>query len=119
MPPYPYGETVTLLRRGPSSGRDEYGKPIPGPVAEISVDGCVVTPRVQSPVPGGSEQQARDLVVDGLTLYLPYGTTVLTTDQVMARSVLYEVTGDPGEWGRNAFTGMPGPVQVQVDRVTG
>lgn len=119
MPPYPYGETVTLLRRGASPGRDEYGKPIPGPVTEIGVDGCVVTPRLQAPEPGGSDQQARDLVVDGITVYFPTGTVVLTTDQARVRGETLDVTGDAADWGRSPFTGTPGPVVVQLDRVTG
>lgn len=117
--PVPYGETVTLLRSGPSPGRDEYGKPIAGPVTPIDIPGCVVTPRMQVPEPGGSDQQARDTTVHGLTVYFPPGILVLTTDRARVRGVDYEVTGEAGDWGRSPFTGTPGPVVVNLDRIAG
>ncbi|MBQ1164908.1 hypothetical protein KBZ21_43785, partial [Streptomyces sp. A73] len=39
--PYPYGETVVRLRRGESPGRDPRGQPIPGPLVETNMPGCV------------------------------------------------------------------------------
>lgn len=117
--PYPYGETIVRMRRGPSPGRDPRGQPIPGPVAEVPVPGCVVTPRAQTPTVGGDQQQARDTVVVGFTVYAPPGTDVLTTDQFRIRDQVYEVTGEPGDWRASPFTGTKGPVQFAADRVTG
>jgi hypothetical protein len=117
--PYPYGETVVRLRRGPSPGRDPRGQPIPGPLTELPVPGCVVTPRSAAPAVGGAEQQARDTVIVGYTVYAPHGSDFVTTDQARIRGVVCDITGDPGEWGRSPFTGTPGPVQFAADRVTG
>ncbi|MYY79788.1 hypothetical protein GT044_00590 [Streptomyces sp. SID335] len=117
--PYPYGETVVRLRRGPSPGRDPRGQPIPGPLVETPVTGCVVAPRQSTPQVGGDEQQARDTVIVGFTVYAPAGSDWRTTDQVRIRGELCEITGEPGDWGRNPFTGTRGPVQFAADRVTG
>lgn len=117
--PYPFGITVTRLRTGASPGRDPYGAPIPGAVTEHDIRGCVVVPRQESPQVGGSDQQARDTVVTGLTVYAPPGTDIATTDRVRIRGRLYEVTGQPGDWGVSPFTGTPGPVQFAADVVSG
>ncbi|MGW7087509.1 hypothetical protein ACWGH2_28990 [Streptomyces sp. NPDC054871] len=117
--PYPYGETIVRLRRGPSPGRDPRGQPIPGPLLEHPVKGCVVAPRQSTPQVGGDDQQARDTVIVGWTVYAPAGGDWRTTDQVRIRGELCEITGEPGDWGRNPFTGTHGPVQFAADRVTG
>lgn len=119
MGPYPFGETVVRLRRGPSPGRDDRGQPIPGPMTETPVKGVVVVPRQSAPDVGGEAQQARDTVIVGWTVYDRTGTDWRTTDQVRIRDVLCEITGEPGDWGRNPFTGTRGPVQFAADRVTG
>lgn len=119
MSGWPFGETVIRRRRGPSPGRDNRGQPIPGPVTDTPFKGCLVAPRQESPQVGGSQQQARDTVIVGWTVYAPHGADFRTTDQVLIRGVLCEVTGEPGDWGRSPFTGKPGPVQFAADRVTG
>lgn len=68
---------------------------------------------------GGDQQQARDTVIVGYTVYAPAGSDFLTTDQVRIRGEICEITGFPGDWGRNPFTGLHGPVQFAADRVTG
>ncbi|TVL89885.1 hypothetical protein CD790_25415 [Streptomyces sp. SAJ15] len=117
--PYPYGETVVRLRRGPSPGRDARGQPIPGPLVETPVSGCVVTPRAETPAVGGELQQARDTVIVGYTVYAPSATDWRTTDQVRIRGQVCDITGEPGDWSRSPFTGTRGPVQFAADRVTG
>jgi len=116
---YPYGETVVRLRRGASPGRDARGQPIPGQLEETDVAGVVVAPRQELPAVGGSEQQARDTVITGYTVYDPHRSDWRTTDQVRIRGVLCEITGEPGDWGHSPFTGMQGCVQFAADRVTG
>jgi hypothetical protein len=86
---------------------------------ETPVAGVVVTPRQESPQVGGSDQQARDTVIVGWTVYDPNGTDWHTTDQVKIRGVTCEITGEPGDWGKSPFTGSRGPVQFAADRVTG
>lgn len=117
--PYPYGETVVRLRRGVSPGKDPRGQPIPGPLTETPVAGCVVAPRAETPQVGGDQQQARDTVIVGYTVYAPAGGDWRTTDRVRIRGELCEITGWPGDWGRSPFTGLAGPVQFAADRVTG
>lgn len=117
--PYPFGETVRILRTGASPGRDGRGQPLPGPDESFDVKGCVVTPRAQAPQVGGPDQQSRDTVIVGWTVYAPAGTALRTTDRARIRGVVCEITGEPGDWGRSPFTGTRGPVQFAADRVTG
>ncbi|MER7908305.1 hypothetical protein [Streptomyces sp. NPDC096068] len=78
-----------------------------------------MAPRAETPSVGGEQQQARDTVIVGWTVYAPAGSDVRTTDRVLIRGVRCEVTGQPGDWGRSPFTGTSGPVQFAADRVTG
>ncbi|MFJ3289991.1 hypothetical protein ACIPMW_32485 [Streptomyces sp. NPDC086669] len=82
----------------------------------------MVTPREQTPTVGGSQQQDRDTVIVGWTVYAPAGherMPLRTTDKARIRGVTCEITGEPGDWGRNPFTGLRGLVQFAADRVTG
>ncbi|WP_237773046.1 hypothetical protein [Streptomyces luteocolor] len=81
--------------------------------------GCVVTPRQSAPQVGGDEQQARDTVIVGWTVYAPPGSDWRTTDRVRIRGEVCEITGEPGAWGRSPFTGTRGVIQFAADRVTG
>lgn len=114
-----FGETIVVLRSGPSPGRDPRGQPLPGPVTEHSVAGCVVTPRQALPNAGGEEQQGRDSVIGGWTVYAPPGTDMRTTDRVRIRGEVCEITGEPGDWGHSPFTGTRGLIQFAADRFTG
>lgn len=117
--PYPFGETVRILRTGESPGRGPRGQPLPGPDESFDLPGCVVTPRAETPQVGGSQQQERDTVIVGWTVYAPAGRPVRTTDRARIRGVDCEITGEPGDWGRSPFTGTRGVIQFAADRVTG
>lgn len=121
--PYPYGETVRVVRTGESPGRGPRGQPLPGPDESFDLIGCVVTPRAETPQVGGSEQQGRDTVIVGWTVYAaaePAAKLPLrTTDRVIVRGVTCDITGEPGDWGRSPFTGTRGVIQFAADRVTG
>lgn len=117
--PYPFGETVRILRTGASPGRGPRGQPLPGPDESFDVEGCVVTPRAETPQVGGSQQQDRDTVIVGWTVYAPAGKPLRTTDKVVIRGVTCDITGEPGDWGRSPFTGTRGVIQFAADRVTG
>lgn len=117
--PYPFGETVRILRTGVSAGRGPRGQPLPGLDESFDLEGCVVTPRAESPQVGGSQQQDRDTVIVGWTVYAPAGTALRTTDRAVIRGVVCEITGEPGDWGRSPFTGTRGVIQFAADRVTG
>jgi len=96
---------------------------LPGPDESFDLAGCAVTPRAETPQVGGAEQQNRDTVIVGWTIYAPAAPAakmpLRTTDQVMVRGVKCGITGEPGDWGRSVFTGMRGPIQFAADRVTG
>ena len=123
--PYPFGETVRVVRTGASPGRDGRGHPLPGLDESFDLQGCVVTPRSETPQVGGPEQQGRDTVIVGWTVYVPVDQAAAsslplrTTDQVMVRGVKCDITGEPGDWGRSPFTGTRGVIQFAADRVTG
>lgn len=111
-PPYPMGETITIVRPGAPT-QDEYGNDVPGPSVETEVAGCAVWPRTSS-----EDVQARLQVLEGLNVLAPYGTVVGPHDRVRVRGLLYDVDGDPGEW-RSPLTGFRGGVQIELTRVTG
>ncbi|MFC9268913.1 hypothetical protein ACFTXJ_14220 [Streptomyces zhihengii] len=123
--PYPFGETVRVVRAGESPGRNPRGQPLPGPDESFDLEGCAVTPRTETPQVGGDQQQDRDTVIVGWTIYVPPGQKqqsqlpLRTTDKVMIRGVLCDITGEPGDWGRSPFTGTRGVIQFAADRVTG
>ena len=123
--PYPYGETVRIVRTGPSPGRNARGQPLPGPDESFDLEGCAVTPRAETPQAGGEQQQARDTVIVGWTIYVPPSQKnrarlpLRTTDKAKVRGVVCDITGEPGDWGRSPFTGTRGPIQFAADRVTG
>lgn len=114
----PHGETVTIVRPGPPTGRDEYGIEIPGPPEEIPVPGCGIAPRDGNATAGNEKTQARDMVIVGLTLYAPAGTDLRPTDKVRVADVLYEVDGQAGAF-TSPFTGSHGPVVAALERITG
>ena len=122
--PWPYGETVTRIRQtavtGPDGNpvRDERGQPA-YTRQETDVLGCVVAPRQELPAVGGPDQQGRDTVIIGYTVYAPSGTDIATTDQVRIRGYVCGVTGIAADWGRSPFTGTAGPLQFAADLVTG
>lgn len=110
--PYPFGETVTVIRAGAPT-QDDYGNDVPGPNVETPVGGCAVWPRTSS-----EDVQGRLQVLEGLNVVAPYGTDVRPHDRVRVRGVLYDVDGDPGEW-RSPLTGTQAGVQIALTRVTG
>jgi len=109
---FPHGETVTIIRPGPTT-EDPYGNDVPGPPVETDIAGCAIAPRSSS-----EDLQARDQVIVGLNVWMPSGSVVYATDQMRVRGVLYEIDGEPGAFS-TPFTGTGGPVQVALTRVSG
>jgi hypothetical protein len=107
----PLGDDVTVIRRTAAS-TDDYGNDV-FTTTETVVKGCVVAPRNSSEL-----IQDQDIVIVGLTVYMPYGTDILSTDQVNINSVVYDVDGVPGSF-RSPLTASKGPVQVALTRYTG
>ncbi|MWA08734.1 hypothetical protein [Streptomyces sp. BA2] len=114
----PHGDTVTILRPGPSTSQDIYGNDVPGAVAEIPVPGCAVAPRDGTGSATNEIVGDRDTVISGLTLYAPFGTDIRATDRVRVGDDIYEVEGHVGSF-RSPFSGSTGPVVVALELVTG
>lgn len=111
---FAYGETVAFLTAGAAT--DEYGNTVESWTAptEAQVKGVGVEPRPLTE----SNEDSRNAVTSGFTLYVPPGVTVRPAQRARVRGVVYEVLGEPAVW-RSPFTGWePGSV-VQVGRVDG
>lgn len=111
MPDFPFSRTVTFLRKT-LGAKDLHGNPSVT-TTPILVPGCAVWPRVSSENVNG-----QDLVITGVTVFAPDGTTVLPTDQAVIDGLTYEVVGDPGLYA-SPLTGTRAGVEVQLMRVTG
>lgn len=108
---FPFGETVTLVRRT-QTGVDALGNDVYG-TTEVAITNVAVAPRTDS-----EDIQGRDQVVVGLTLHLPAGTVVDAVDRFIVRGNTYEVEGQP-EALQSPFTGWNPALPVAVTRVTG
>jgi hypothetical protein len=89
-------ETVTRLRAGtvtdPYSGEDAEDWSAP-----TEVD--IVTLAPAEPRPSGEPlENARNALVNGWTLYLPYGSDVTARDRMLVRGEEYPVQGTPADW---------------------
>jgi len=115
---WPLGEPVTVLRAGTPT-HDVYGNDVPGVDAETRYEGCAVWPRMSTEgIQTREDVQARDQVIDGLNVLFPVGASVLATDRVRVRGVVYLVEGEPGSY-RSPLTGTTLGPQVALTRVTG
>lgn len=112
---FPFGETVDVITAGakvdPRSGDEVADWEA---ATEATVAGVAVEPRPsQEP-----QQDARNAIVSGFTLYLPADATVTARNRIRVRGEVYDVLGEPALW-RSPFTGWePGQV-VQVGRQEG
>lgn len=97
-------ETVTVVR---PTGRDKYGDPLPGTPVEFDVGGCLFAPGKSMELTNGS-----NIVEADAAIYGPSGMDVEATDKLRIRGQLYEVMGQPQNWG-SAGTVIP------VRRTTG
>lgn len=111
MPSFPYGQTVTLIRRT-VSGRDERGNDV------YSESPSQVPQAVIAPAGSTEFIQFTDQVTTDITVFLPYGTEVSATDAVEIGGQRYEIQGEPSEW-RSPFSGSTSPIQLRLSRITG
>ena len=105
------GVTVTLLSSA-VSGRDEYGADV-RQLTSAEVGGCAFVPGSTAENIQGTIQVTADA-----ECYLPAGTVVTPEDRIVYRGVTYHVMGAPETW-TSPFTGLPGPVKVNLKVVTG
>lgn len=105
------GATVILLR-SQVTGRDDRGNDV-RTTTEIPVGGCAWVPTSTTENVQGADQVTADAEV-----YMPAGTQVSPEDQVVYQGITYDVMGAPEAWS-SPFTGIAGPVKVQLKVVTG
>lgn len=108
-----FGETVTVLHMVDPE-HDAWGdlKPGTGIVVEIEVPGCAVAPLKQ----GEDASPDGAVVLDGWTLYMPFGSAIGADDSVIVRDLEYHVDGVPGVWSNPYNLGYPRGVEVVVRR---
>jgi hypothetical protein len=106
--PFPFGETVTITRQTDNA----YGDWSAGDTHTI--EGCAVWPTTGTETVAGG----MDIVVFGLTLLMPPGSDVLSTDTVIVRDTSYNVNGEPTFY-KSPLTGTRGGLEVQLKAITG
>lgn len=106
---------MSIVRlRSVEDGVDEYNNPTPGEPERFELDGAFVAPRTSDAL----DHDGRSGVIVGLTLYLPYGTDLVYTDQVEVDGVVYEIKGEPGSWS-HPRTGWEAGMEVALERGEG
>jgi hypothetical protein len=87
-------QTITLLRTT-FGAKDALGIPAKI-VTEVSMPGCLVAPTSGSETADGTQDQ----VIDGLTIYAPYGSpTVAPVDQLRVGTDVFDVFSTEAIWG--------------------
>jgi hypothetical protein len=104
---------IVRVRTTPG-GVDAYGDPVAGTEDRTTLDGAFTAPRTSDEL----TDRGRAGVIVGLTLFAPYATDLVYTDQVEVDGVLYDIEGEPGKW-RNPFTGWEAGLQAALSRVEG
>ena len=106
------GETVVIVTTGTDA--DPYSGDVATTGSEVTVDGVAVEPRPSSE----PQQDARNAVTSGYTLYFPAGTVIGPENAVQVRGGTFNVLGEPAVW-RSPFTGWEPGVVVQCERTEG
>lgn len=114
--PFPQGYTVEVER----GTRDDYGD-ITYDVA-LTIEGCAWAPRYSN-----EDNENRNTVIVGLTLYGPYGADLSADDRIVLPALpelpakrslrTYRVIGDRGDW-RSPFTAWKPGFEAALERVT-
>lgn len=104
---------ISRVRRAPG-GLDEYGDPVESTSTSTELVGAFTAPRPESEI----TSRGRAGVIVGLTLYAPFGTDLVHTDQVDVDGTLFEVEGEVGSW-RNPLTGWEAGIEVALRRTAG
>lgn len=82
---FAFGETVTVTR----ITENNVGDHTPGLTHDVT--GCAVWPTTGTETVAGG----MDVVIFGVTVYMPPGSDVLSTDTVLVRGLSYNVNGEP------------------------
>jgi hypothetical protein len=107
----PFPKTVTVIRT-PSQPLPTFGD-VSSPPTRTDVNGCAVWPASTAEFVTG-----QDTVTWDLNCLLPFGTDVLSSDQVEVDGVIYQVVGRPQHWDSQLLPKSAG-VEVQLKAGTG
>lgn len=110
--------TISRVRATPG-GTDRYGDPTPGTTTTVDIPGAFVAPRLSADI----NEPGRAGVVVGLTLFTPYGTDLVSTDQIVvsgegANDGTYRIDGQPGDW-KNPWSQWEAGQSTALVRVEG
>lgn len=83
--PFPFAKTITVIRESV----DAYGDHTAG--TSHQVEGCVVYPTTSTETIAGG----MDVLTFGLTVVLPPGSDILSTDTVNVDGTIYRVADEP------------------------
>lgn len=113
---FPYGETVTRLRRGlvsdPYSGEDTLADW--ATATSVDIELCAV-------VPGGSiepSQDAREAVATDFIVYAPTTSDVVAQDRLVVRGLTCDIVGRPADWRSPFVDWWPG-LEIKASIVEG
>lgn len=113
--------TVVRVRRAPG-GFDDYGDPVSSSETRVTMEGCIVAPRSSVAVGTSASTEAssrgRQGVIVGLTMFAPYGTDIVHTDQIEVDGELFEVEGEVGAW-KSPFSEWEAGLEVALRRAAG
>jgi hypothetical protein len=111
-PVFPFGLTLTLVKRTPSGNFDEYGNVIYDE-RKVQVSNCAF----QSQTSSENLEFADQLLVTNV-VFMPYGTDVQSVDAIEVFGDRYEVVGDPNSY-ISPFSGHTGPIRVNLSKIEG
>lgn len=107
------GESVTWHRWEDSTGKDDYGEPLPGGYVPTVVDGAGFAPE------STQEDTPDRRVVSSAKLYVKSPIPYSAKDQFTIRGVRYGVNGSAQGGWVNPFTGALHGQEIQLVRVVG
>lgn len=90
-------QTLTVIREGKSTTRDDYGNPVPGAESRTDIARCSIQPLLGA---ASMETMTADLdqVVTRWRFFTPPGADVVASDHVSCWAGDFEVDGDPVTW---------------------
>ncbi|MBQ9703914.1 MAG: hypothetical protein IJV68_05155 [Clostridia bacterium] len=106
-------DTVTRIRPGIKTERGSETPDWDNPESEIEINQCSIQPASTSLSLDGRVLA----VMDGLTVYVPYGSDVKAGDHIVADGETYEINGEPRAW--KSPTGNRSNIQLNLVRWTG
>jgi hypothetical protein len=120
---WPGGKTVTIQTRQ-VTGQDVLGNDQYEVVRSVQVNAILaplemkLAPRATRGASFAEELQGQFIVAAGYTCFLPPGTVVTVTDEIIIDGEPWRVSGVPGNF-QSPFTGVAGVLQVELIRLTG